>query len=89
DVLLRLNTFFNPMLKEFCGLVARNIDYSSYTENEKKLVFKVAATAKSIKNLLEVVIINEDGSLTSQSSSIASFGSDVISGQHPDLASLE
>ncbi|WP_350586662.1 hypothetical protein [Pseudoalteromonas sp. RB2-MNA-CIBAN-0110] len=89
DVLLRLNTFFNPMLKEFCGLVARNIDYSSYTENEKKLVFKVAATAKSIKNLLEVVIINEDGSLTSQSSSIASFGSDVILGQHPDLASLE
>ena len=89
DVLLRLNTFFNSMLKEFCGLVARNIDYSSYTENEKKLVFKVAATAKSMKNLLEVVIINEDGSLTSQSNNIASFGTAIIEGEHPELASLE
>ncbi|WKD24218.1 hypothetical protein NDQ71_03730 [Pseudoalteromonas sp. KG3] len=89
DVLLRLNNFFTPMLKEFCALVERNIDYSSYADNDKKLVFKVAATAKSIKNLLEVVIINEDGSLTSQSNNIASFGTALIEGDHPELASLE
>jgi len=89
DVLFRLNHFFTPMLKEFCDLVERNIDYSSYADNDKKLVFKVAATAKSIKNLLEVVIINEDGSLTGQSNNIASFGTALIEGQHPDLASLE
>ncbi len=89
DVLLRLNNFFTPMLKEFCALVERNIDYSSYADNDKKLVFKVAATAKSIKNLLEVVIINEDGSLTNQSNNIASFGTALIEGQYVDQASLE
>lgn len=67
-VLSRLRAHFDPMLLGLEKAVARSNDYASYSREDRIGVMMAAAMAKSLKNLLEVPLLNQDGSLTEASS---------------------
>ncbi len=67
SVLMTLNEYFSPLLISLQELVSVSTDYSSYSKEDKKGVFMAASTAKTLKNILEVDILKEDGSLTKKS----------------------
>ena len=67
SVLKKLNKTFIPMLTSMQELIESNTNYATFTEEDKKGVFITASIAKSLKNLLETQIIDNEGVLTSDS----------------------
>lgn len=67
DLLITLNSTFCPLLSFLCQLVDRSSDYSSYTINERKGIMMAAILAKTIKNLLETPLLDENGLVTNTS----------------------
>jgi len=63
-VLATLNNPFIPFLESLDELVERNDNYETYSEEDKKGVFITASLAKTLKNILEVNILNEEGTPT-------------------------
>ena len=53
-----------PLLKWLQNLVEVNTDYSSYSEEDKQKVFLTASIAKTLKNILELKLLEEDGSVS-------------------------
>jgi hypothetical protein len=66
-VLNALNDRFAPLLTSLQELVLSNDKYSTYSEIDKKGVFIAAATAKTIKFIMETPLIDENGVLTPDS----------------------
>ncbi|TYA06656.1 hypothetical protein [Vibrio cholerae] len=58
---------FQPLLESLNELVESNINYSTYSEEDRKGVMITASTAKVLKNLLEAPIIDNEGTLTPES----------------------
>ncbi|WP_415900556.1 hypothetical protein ACMXYR_05510 [Neptuniibacter sp. QD29_5] len=69
EVLVELNLRFIPMLQSLQDLVGSDIDYTNYSSADKKGVFITAALAKTLKNVMEAPLLDEDGLVTSESRS--------------------
>lgn len=70
SVLAALNEYFSPLLNSLQELVSVNTDYRSYSIDDKQGVFTAASTAKTLKNVLEVDVLEQDGSLTNDSKEV-------------------
>ncbi len=70
NILFTLNKYFSPLLKSLQELVSANTDYSSYSVDDKKGVFITVSIAKTLKNVLEVDVLEQDGSLTNDSKEV-------------------
>ncbi|NVZ10364.1 hypothetical protein HW932_13950 [Allochromatium humboldtianum] len=79
EVLNALNDRFVPLLNSLEELVASNDNYSTYTEIDKKGVFIVASTAKTIKSIMEAPLIDESGALTPDSHKALEFAEERLS----------
>jgi hypothetical protein len=66
-VIIKLNAQFTSALELFCEFVFQNPDYSTYTNEEKQEVYKISALAKTIKNLLDAPLLDENGAVTPDS----------------------
>lgn len=69
-VLVELNQRFAPMLQSLQDLVESNTDYNSYSAADKKGVFLTASIAKTLKNVMEAPLLDEDGLVTSESRAV-------------------
>lgn len=67
-LLLKLDAIFTPIVYQLNDIVENSgTDYTCYTQNEKETVFASLTLAKAIKSVLDIPILNEDGSLTKES----------------------
>ena len=70
-VLKALQDRFQPMLSNLKSLLASSNDYASWSEANKKGTVMTATLATTIKNLLEVKLLEEQGVLTAGAKAIA------------------
>ncbi|MBA4500870.1 hypothetical protein [Marinobacterium marinum] len=77
-VLMQLNSRLKPALGPFIELVNHNPDYSTYSEEDKKEVFKIQALAKTIKNILDTKILDSEGALTPESRQVVREGNKFL-----------
>ena len=77
-VLEALHLKFAPMLDSLEKLVETNIDYSSYSEDDKKGLMICASIAKTIKNLIDCPMLDEDGTVTTSSAESVSTGTSAL-----------
>ena len=66
-VLQRLNNAFQPLLSGLQVVVAHSTDYSSYSIADRKGVMMAAAIAKTLKNVMEAPLLDQNGALTNSS----------------------
>ncbi|WP_250655325.1 hypothetical protein [Alkalimarinus coralli] len=78
-ILVGLNERFIPLLNSLQDLVEENKDYQMYSEENKKLVFLAASTAKVLKTIMESPIIDKKGSLTKESRKAVTLGKTTLS----------
>lgn len=70
-LLARLDAKFLPLIYELERVIAtQGEDYSSFTADSRHVVASAAATAASIKAVLDTPLLSEDGSLTAESASL-------------------
>ena len=67
DVLTRLNKQFQPLLAGLQNIISYSTDYTSYSLEDRKGVMMAAAMAKTLKNVLEAPLLDENGALTAAS----------------------
>jgi len=77
--LVDLNKRFLPLLNSLQDLAEGNEDYRTYSEENKKLVFLAASTAKVLKTIMEAPLIDEKGSLTNESCKAVLLGKKTLS----------
>lgn len=70
-VLLDLDKYFEPLLRGLQAITASGTDYRTYSEANRAGVMMAAAMAKTLKNVLEVPILHQDGTLTAESNKVA------------------
>jgi len=64
NMLASYDEIFKPLVEKLTNIVStKGTDFSQYTLDEKKVVAKSAALAKTIKTLIDVPILNQDGAL--------------------------
>ncbi len=78
SVLGRLDGRFTPLLAEVQKLVVVSNDYSSYDDQDKKIVMMAAMLAKTIKNVMETSILDDTGMITSASGQMVAESERVI-----------
>ena len=78
SVLGRLDERFTPLLAEVQQLVVVSNDYSSYGDQDKKVVMMAAMLAKTIKNVMETSILDDTGMITSASGQMVAESERVI-----------
>ena len=70
-LLARLDANFRQLISEMSEIIRNEgIDYSTFTMESKKKIASAAATAVTIKSILDTPLLNEDGSLTESSGQI-------------------
>lgn len=62
----KLIDYFDDMLDDFEDLVNQNNDYNTYKNEEKELVHKSLLMAQTIKNLISVPLMDEDGEIAAE-----------------------
>lgn len=67
EVLLQVNEVFDDYIERLDNIVDREVDYSKYKDKDKRTVMIVASIAKTIKNLCDAPIIDENGEVTRKS----------------------
>ena len=71
SLLARLDSSFLRLISKMEEIIKNEgIDYSQFTVESKKKIGSAAATAVSIKTILDTPLLNEDGSLTESSESL-------------------
>ena len=70
DVLTPLNKEFVKYVIRLRELTDRNIDYRTYNDKEKRLVYITANLAQTVKNVCDAPIIDEDGEVTKKSKEV-------------------
>lgn len=78
QVLERLNNRFAEGLTGFAELVNSNDNYATYSEDEKSSVYMISALAKTMKNILDAQLLDEDGTLTANSRKVVNEGQEVL-----------
>ena len=70
-LLARLDTSFHQLITDMDRIIRNEgVDYSQYTQDSKKKIASAAATAVTIKSILDTPLLNEDGSLTESSEQV-------------------
>lgn len=70
-LLARLDTSFMQLISEMDKIIkTEGVDYSLFTPESKKKIASTAATAVTIKSILDTPLLNEDGSLTDSSEQV-------------------
>lgn len=77
-VLNELNVRFAPLLSSLERLVQSNSNYEMYSEVNKKGVFITASIAKTIKNIMDTPLIDENGVLTADSHKAVELGREIL-----------
>ena len=77
-IITKVKQIFSPMINSLNTLVSRNEDYDSYTDDERKGVFIVASTAKTLKNLIDTPIIDGQGVVTGESRKAIEAGNEFF-----------
>jgi len=62
-----MNKIFEEYINKMRNIVDKSNDYSQYSENDKKTVMVTASIAKTIKNVCDAPIIDEEGTVTRKS----------------------
>ncbi len=71
SLLAHLDTYLLPLVWQMEDIIAKEgTDYSTYSSESKKVVMAAASNAGSVKAVLDVPILTDDGSLTEQSGEI-------------------
>lgn len=70
SVLLQLNEHFPPLLAGLQDIVQKSTDYQSYSLESRKGIMMAAAMAKTLKNILEAPLLDQDGALTAASRNV-------------------
>lgn len=66
-----MDTYLLPLVWQMEDIIAKEgTDYRSYSPNSKKVIMVVASNVGSVKAVLEILILTEDGSLTEESAAI-------------------
>ena len=78
SVLGRLDERFTPLLAKVQRLVVISHDYTSYTVKDKKVVMIAAMLAKTIKNVMETSILDDNGMITTASEQIVAESERVM-----------
>ena len=63
SVLLLLNKHFKPLLTGLQDIVQQNADYQTLSVENRKGIMMAAAMAKTIKNVMEAPLLDQDGGL--------------------------
>lgn len=78
QVLVHLNNRLIEGLTGFSELVNRNDNYATYSKDEKSSVYMISALAKTMKNILDAQLLDEDGALTASSRKVVNQGQEVL-----------
>ena len=78
SVLGRLDERFTPLLAKVQRLVVISHDYTSYPDKDKKIVMIAAMLAKTIKNVMETSILDDNGMITTASEQIVAESERVM-----------
>lgn len=71
SLLAHLDTYLLPLVWQMEDIIAKEgTDYRTYSPESKKVIMAAASNAGSIKAVLDVPILTDDGSLTEQSGEI-------------------
>lgn len=71
SLLAHLDTYLLPLVWQMEDIIAREgTDYRTYSPESKKVIMAAASNAGSVKAVLDVPILTDDGSLTEQSGEI-------------------
>lgn len=71
SLLAHLDTYLLPLVWQMEDIIAKEgTDYSTYSSESKKVIMAAASNAGSVKAVLDVPILTDDGSLTEQSGEI-------------------
>lgn len=66
--LISLNSIFAPLVSEMTDIINYNgTDFSLYSDKDKKTIRKAGALARSIKAILNIAILNDEGRYNSDS----------------------
>lgn len=66
-----MDNYLLPLVWKMEDIIAKEgTDYRSYSPNSKKVIMVVASNVGSVKVVLEILILTEDGSLTEESAAI-------------------
>lgn len=69
--LIKLKSILNRQLAQLEYIIStEGVDYSVYSESSKNTVAMILGTVQAVKALLDTPILNEDGSLTSESETV-------------------
>ena len=79
NLLAHLDVYFVSQIEEMERIIeTEGLDYSQFSNESKKKIAMVASTACSIKSVLDIPILTEDGSLTEESNSVANKIDDIL-----------
>lgn len=67
NILAHMNDIFEKHIDALDNIVDSEDDYEKYSEGDKKLVFITASIAKTVKNICDAPIIDEEGNVTRKS----------------------
>ena len=71
SLLAHLDTYLLPLVWQMEDIIAKEgTDYRTYSPESKKVIMAAASNAGSVKEVLDVPILTDDGSLTEQSGEI-------------------
>lgn len=70
SVLTQLNRHFQPLLAGLQQIVTKNTNYATYSQEDRKGVMMTAALAKTLKNVLEAPLLEQNGTLTTASNRV-------------------
>ena len=66
-----MDNYLLPLVWQMEDIIAKEgTEYRSYSPNSKKVIMVVASNVGSVKVVLEILILTEDGSLTEESAAI-------------------
>jgi len=67
DILEPLNDMFEDYIEKMEEIVDKSVDYRTYTSSEKEIILITASIAKTVKNICDAPVIDEDGEVTRKS----------------------
>jgi hypothetical protein len=78
SLLGRLDERFVPLVAEVQRLVVVSHDYTTYSDKDKKSVMMAAMMAKTLKNVMETSLLDDNGLITSASEQIVAESERVM-----------
>ncbi len=89
NLLAHLDSYFIPLIWQMEDIVANEgDDYRAYAPESKKIIASAAATACSIKAVLDTPILAQDGSLTEESQKLTEQIGAIIYKDHSNVPAI-